>query len=691
MYEHTNHSRPEPRSFEEILGDLQRLAQSDGALHEISAIIYRDWVVTIDTQEGRVVDDPEYRWSTSRLNTNELLLLLGLSVQATNDRIFAIEANDNTFSDRAGHLLREFHDRILRDSSPLREESPEILVTDPEAIGLIAREAIYYGAESFYLHQFVRFARQRYREDATWLVQNAGLSIRPMIDIANFIIDRINNQMTAVGQLRNEGHEFSHGELTNSLLISKEELRSRYRDKADAFIANFATAATRANTNFTNPFTVNDIAIKPIIDLGDHIYVPNQYRISETIYESPFYWMMRDKAYCNIASENRGKFLEKSTAHIFRSVFGPDNVFENVTVWQNAKHIAGEIDTLVIFGEFALVVQAKSKRITLKARAGDSEALRNDFEGAIQAPYRQAVECIDHIRNGARCTSIDEEIITFPIVPWFFPVVILSDPFPASTLLSRTLLDRGSNVAPAIWDLGALDCIARLLPSPIEMIFYLKCRSDVFDRALSDSEYNFLGFHIRSKLALSDDIDMLVIERDFATVVDDYMISADVGVTAERPLGILESTNIPIISAMLAELRHADPRLAAVVVELYDASIDALEDLSARILEIRSEVSNTGKAIKAISVQTKSGGLTYAVTRCRDKKAALAAEAIGAKHKYDTKRDRWYVILDSLETSLPIDGLLPLVWPWREDEQEAKSSEQVGQMFNSQWVPSVKP
>lgn len=63
--------------------------------------------------------------------------------------------------------------------------------------------------------------------------------------------------------------------------------------------------------------------------------------------------------------------------------------------------------------------------------------------------------------------------------------------------------------------------------------------------------------------------------------------------------------------------------------------------------------------------------------------ARRAAEAIGAKHKYDTRNDRWYVILDSIETANPIDGLLPLVWPWKEDEQEAKNSQQVDNLFNS--------
>ena len=64
-------------------------------------------------------------------------------------------------------------------------------------------------------------------------------------------------------------------------------------------------------------------------------------------------------------------------------------------------------------------------------------------------------------------------------------------------------------------------------------------------------------------------------------------------------------------------------------------------------------------------------------------KAAGAAYAIGAKHKYDTKSDRWYVILDSIETDNPIDGLSPLVWPWVEDENDAQASKEITKMFNS--------
>jgi len=228
--------------------------------------------------------------------------------------------------------------------------------------------------------------------------------------------------------------------------MAKADVRKKFHAKADAFFAHFVTPVTGANAGFTDPFAINAVAIAPIIDFGDHLYVPNQYRLFESLYESPFYWMIADKAYANTEAEHRGAFLEKTTAHILRSVFGAENVYQNVSIKQNRRDIAGEIDVLVAYGEFVIVVQAKSKRVTLKARAGDAEALKTDFEGAIHAPYRQALACIELLKSGAKCLTKDGKELTFHSLPRYFPMVVLSDPFPASTVLSGAMLERAATL-----------------------------------------------------------------------------------------------------------------------------------------------------------------------------------------------------------------------------------------------------
>lgn len=672
-----------PRLQEEIFADLRALAQEEGALHEISALFYRDWIVTVDLQEGKVTDDPEQRWSTEKLNTNEIMLLVGLMVQAPDNRTFAHEVQGTDFAERADRLFREFHDRVNEDARAVFDHTSQKFLEKPASLGMFAREAIYYGALSFYLHQFARFARHRYRNDGTWLLQNTGISVRRMIDIANFIVAQLTAQLSVVGQLRAEGKTFSNAELTNSMLVAKATLKKKFGSKAAAFIAKFATPAFGANANFDNPFAINDVMIAPLIDVGDFLYVPSQYRLLESIYESPFYWMIVDKAYKAAASDHRGVFLEETTAHILRRVFGAENVWVNARIPAADNQIGGEVDVLVRYGEFVIVVQAKSKRITLKARAGDPEALKTDFKGAIADPYAQALASCALINNGSSCVDRDGNPIALSPLSRLFPLVVLSDAFPAATTLSRSLLEQPENApAPVIWDIGVLDCVARMLPTPIEMLFYLKSRGDVFDMSVSDSEYNFLGYHICHKLALPEDT-LLLVERDFATVVDDFMIAADLGLDAEPPKGVLERLEIPLVSELLASLKTAPPEIASVVIDLYDFSSAALEEVSALILSVRDEVARTGKAIKAFSVPTGSGGLTYAVTKDFSAKSQAAAAAIGRKNKYQAKADRWYVILDTLQTELPVDGLLPLVWPWKENEEEAEAAQRAGELFLS--------
>ena len=56
-----------PRSTAEIFEDLRAIAQSDGALHEISSLIYRDDFVTVDRYDGHVVDCSEYRCTRAKI------------------------------------------------------------------------------------------------------------------------------------------------------------------------------------------------------------------------------------------------------------------------------------------------------------------------------------------------------------------------------------------------------------------------------------------------------------------------------------------------------------------------------------------------------------------------------------------------------------------------------------------------
>ncbi|WMS45372.1 nuclease-related domain-containing protein (plasmid) [Acuticoccus sp. MNP-M23] len=672
----------EPRSMEAIFDDLRRLAQRDGAIHEISAIVYRDWVLTIDTQDAKIVDPPEQRWATSKLNSNELMLLLGLAVQSQSDRIYSVIETEGDFAETADRLLRELHDRLLWETrlDPVHPTPP-----DKRQIAAVAREAIYYGAESFYINQLERYARDRFRDDFDWLLRNVGLSPGSMVQIARFILDRITAQMSGVIGMQQAGQDLTKGDLTNSLLIAKSDL-AQFGDKAATFIEKFARPVAGANLAFTGPFHLNEVGLAPLIDLGECLYVPNSNRLFLSIYESPFYWMMADRSYADTHAINRGRFTERSAVGILEKIFGNRNVHRNVTIERSKKKIAGEADVLVVYGDFVIIVQAKSKRVSLKARAGDEHALYKDFQGAIQDPYRQAYEFAKLIHEGATARTAIGQTLHFTETARTYPVVVLSDAFPSTTILSDAMLEREPGIKPVIWDLGFLDAAARLLPTPIEFLFYLKCRAEMFERIHSDSEFNFLGYHLRAKLFIPDDCDFMHLDRDFASVIDDYMICADLKIPAERPLGILERIGDPAVSGLLAHLKTAPPEVASVVLDFYDFSGEGLGRIGQMIEYCRAEVS-AGKLFKAFSNLTESGGFTYLVSATLDERIRVAAEALGRKHKYDQKCDRWYVIVDCIKTAKPVDRFLPLSGRWQEDADDEEFSRQVEKVFRRKEIP----
>ena len=50
---------------------------------------------------------------------------------------------------------------------------------------------------------------------------------------------------------------------------------------------------------------------------------------------------------------------------------------------------------MVIWGKYALVFQAKSKKLTIEARKGNSQKLEDDFKRAVHKAYDQALDCCD--------------------------------------------------------------------------------------------------------------------------------------------------------------------------------------------------------------------------------------------------------------------------------------------------------
>lgn len=672
----------EVRSLEEIFEELSTLTHSRGFLNALSKILYRDFFLSIDLETGTygTSSGVEHLHSRSRLNSNELLLLLGLLVQA--DAADAFEKSDDVDDQvkRVDELLEEFHQLLEK---PMREMiRAQSKDSKSSNFGEYAREFIYYGAESAYDFQFANFARDRYRNDTEWFLRTQGISIRPLIEIARFIMVQINMRAT----LSDDSTEsLSASKITEALSIEKKVLKNKFGGKVENFYRLFALKKNGENKDFNHPFSFNMATARPLIDMGDSIYVASHYKLLESMYDSPFFWMMRDAEYADHASQSRGEFAEQTSYEQLVEVFGEKHVFKNVFIKRAKGEMAAEADVLVVYGEFALVVQAKSKRLTLQARAGDADKIRDDFQNAVQAAYDQAVTFADLLIAGAECI-VKGKSRQFKFVSRVFPIVILSDHFPSLSILTQNLLKIQKNTSPIVIDIFFLEVMCKLLNEPTELIYYLQQRARFFPKLHTDSEYNILGFHIRHKLYISSEYDFVALNKDFATPVDEIALGLK---TDGKSTKIMEKIDVPKMKELVSFLKEGPPELAGITIELLDFSSDSLANIVTQIDNVRAEV-RAGKALKSFSIDTSFGGLSYVAVDKYDQEALRAASQIAEMHKYKMKKDRWYVLVDYVNSKKTIDAALPIWSKWEASNEMEKFYKELGAATKSTLI-SLKP
>ena len=159
-----------------------------------------------------------------------------------------------------------------------------------------------------------------------------------------------------------------------------------------AVLRAFSLPKEERNSGFTSLNRFNVAYAYPLIPKSaDEFVLLQHYSIAEAFYNTPFYWMLADDAYASVASRNRGEFTEAFAYQKLIQLFGERHVFRNVDIQKSKRETLGEIDVLVIFGDQAIVLQAKSKMLTLEARSGNETELRKDFKAAVQDAADQAL------------------------------------------------------------------------------------------------------------------------------------------------------------------------------------------------------------------------------------------------------------------------------------------------------------
>ena len=184
---------------------------------------------------------------------------------------------------------------------------------------------------------------------------------------------------------------------------------------------------------------------RPIIRLPDGRYfVFSSFLLAESIYLSPFYWMKDDTSYADTASINRGESTAEIAAEMLRLVFGSRNVFRDVKVKLSKSKTLTDVDVLVAHRNKVLVIQAKSKRLTMLSRIGNEDHLARDFKLAVQDAYEQGKISRNAILHQEISLegSDKKEIQLDESVDEVYLICLTSDPYPAVALQTRIFLSK---------------------------------------------------------------------------------------------------------------------------------------------------------------------------------------------------------------------------------------------------------
>lgn len=678
MKKTTSDSNPaDARTEADIFADLQALCTSPGYIHAVAYFCWRDNLVRYSGPQV-VAKDLEHQYSHDRLLRTEISTLIGLVVRQPIDLVLLGPDVMQGYIERTETLLHELHHAMMKPWFAGRDFKTGKAERDPFADAAGMREPIFYGGESAYNFQYESLAHPKYRADGDWLEANKGFRIEEACQVGEALGKlQSRRQIESIESLRKQppdkqtvlpGFMFSTQDAADASGIAPQ--------KVERIIDAFSCGPDERNISFTALQEFNVTNSAPILKTAHGSYILLQhYSLLEAIYETPFFWMAANKDYSPSAFTNRGQFTENFVADRLEAIFGANRVLRNVDIYKGKNRFA-EADVLVLYGDRAIILQAKSKRLTIEARKGNDLQLKSDFKKAVQDAYDQALLCAEALSgDGFRFVVQSGIEITVARKPRsIFPICIVSDHYPALAFQARHFLKTTATASiqpPLVTDVFALDAFAEMLNTPLHFLNYLALRARFGDKLMVSHELAILGFHLKHNLWLDSQYDMVNLGDDFTSDLDIAMLARRAGIPGEKmPKGVLTRFDNLTIGQLLAEIeRAALPELTSLGLLLLQLSQKTAKFLSTGIDQIVRQAKLDGKTHDiSVAVDGTTSGITV---HCSGLPESVARERLTVHckvRKYDTKSNAWYGLL--LEPNAGgIRGALVIEEDWRQDSQ----------------------
>lgn len=668
------------RTEQEVFDDLEQLCASPGYIHVLAQLSVRDNLILLPGELTSEAYAASY--APERTIRTEFSTLMGLMMKHPISFEQPEPEEMHSLIIRTNELLEELHacfNQPMMESFKRAFEEMKAGKSQEEASPFsradVLREPIFYGGESAYSFQYRDFAVERYAADDDWLLANMGFRIADGRAVAEALSSLPSSKIADVIEAAGDADP-PNTSLLPGFTFSVEEIAAAAgipADRAKAVLAAFTAPDAPANSEFK---TVSDFNIANACPLlrtpaGDYISLQS-YGVVEALYDSPFYWMFGDKAYRNTASEHRGTFTEEFVAKRLAAVFGDAHVHRSVNIESKGKRV-GEIDVLVLFADRAMVIQCKSKKLTLEARKGNDLQLRDDFKKAVQDAYNQAHLCANSLRDpGLALVRADGTVIQVPELREIYPLCVVSDHYPALAAQARQFLSLQIDEviqAPLVGDVFLIDVIAEMLPSPLRLLSYVNRRVTFGDRLNSPDELTILAYHLSQNLWVDKGIDLVALANDFSVPLDTAMTVRRTGIPGERtPEGILTRLEGTTVGRIIAGIEtRPDPALVDLgffLLALSSGSLDALNVNIDRLAELTRRDRQPHDF--TLGFDDSEAGLTIHCSYLPNHEAAAKLLDHCQRRKYVHRAGRWFGLAVRADDGQPKFGI-NLRSAWKHD------------------------
>ena len=601
------------------------------------------------------VEDLTDKFGEKILLRSEISTLIGLVYKQKIDLSLPKPETFQKYINDTEALLLELHQSLALPIIAGINLQKEKGITLSLSFGAALREEIAYEGESAHDFQYLELSIKKYCKDDAWLKKNKGFSVFDVPKVINairqFQVQKLKNCLAQMPA--KPAHERT---VLDAYIFTSEDISNKAKlntNIIEAVLKPFVLPVDENNDCFNSLSDFNVFSAYPIILLDNSSYLLFQgYTLLESLYETPFYWLMEDRKYKDTAKKHRGNFTESFAAERLSLVFGEDKVFKNIRIKEVGSRVEkGEIDTLVLFGNRAIIVQAKSKKLTFAARKGKDEKIKKDFKEAVQKAYNQALSCSKLlIDNNFQLYDNGKELSILRDFQEIYILCLVSDHYPSLSSQSRQFLKTETTEIikfSLVMDVFNLDTMTEMLEKPLYFLDYLNKRALYGDKISSTHEQTILSYYLNNglfNLYANDPNHILHLDNDITASLNLAMMVRRQGVEGnDTPEGILTQYENTPIGRIIEQIEQTEnSTFIDIGLSLLSCNDGIFKQFSNNIEKISDLTRKDNRNHDTTFFLSKGVGITIHCNQDIFEKAYLKLSFHCGARKYANKARKWF-------------------------------------------------